>query len=448
MINALGGNDFVAGQAGNDQIDAGAGNDIVVGGDGDDTITGGAGDDKLGGEAGADTFVFDPAAKEGADTILDINAEEGDKIAFSAAGLEKFDIDPNNFSGASLDGNENFHLDADKAGDVQITYPGGTIALHGIAFTEGLTFAELGGGDLFTVSTLTVGTDQADNLTGTDGNDVIDAKGGDDIITPGSGDDTITTGAGRDQVNIDPNNPNEGHDTITDFTAPSGVDPTAGDFLAFKLADILAADPTLPAADGDAASLSLEDLDKSDKWTLSAAKDGNLLFTHPGGSVEFSDIAFNDQHFANIGSSLLVDGREFTTPIPVVARPAPAARPAPGVGRPPRLAASRPRPLVANRPPAVRRPLAVRRPTSTDHTTTTGGEHTVASGDITGSDSTSWHRTACDGRRPHRGGRDRIESSSCSGENGERGRPRPRSPTCCSKRRRQRRRARVGRGQE
>ena len=229
----------------------------------------------------------------------------------------KFGIDANDFSGASLDGNDNFHLAADKAGDVQITHPGGTIALHGIAFTDGLTFAELGANDLFQVSTLTEGTDQADNLTGTDGNDVINAKGGNDVITPGSGDDIITTGAGHDQVNIDPSNPNEGHDTITDFSVPSSVDSTSGDFLGFKLADILAADPNLPAADGDANSLSLDDLDKSGKWTLSAAPDGSLLFTHPNGSVDFSNIAFNDQHFADLGSSILVDGREFTTSIPV-----------------------------------------------------------------------------------------------------------------------------------
>jgi Ca2+-binding RTX toxin-like protein len=317
VISARGGNDFVLGQAGNDQIDAGGGNDNVVSGDGDDTITGGAGSDKLAGEAGADTFVFDPAHKEGADTIIDLNPDEGDKIAFSADGLATSGIDPNDFSAASLDESDKFQLGANNDGDVEITYPGGTIALHGVTFTEGLTFAELGANDLFEVSRLIEGTAQADTLTGTDGNDVIDAKGGNDIITPGSGDDTITTGAGRDQVNIDPSNPNEGHDTITDFSAPGGLNPTAGDSLAFKLADILAADPALPAADGDASSLSLDDLDASGNWTLSAASDGNLLFTHPGGSVEFSDIAFTDQHFADLGSAILVDGREFTSPIPV-----------------------------------------------------------------------------------------------------------------------------------
>jgi Ca2+-binding RTX toxin-like protein len=317
VINALGGPDLVLGLAGSDQIDAGKGDDTVVGGDGDDTITGGAGNDTLAGDAGADTFVFDPSTKQGADTIADLNPDDGDKIAFSAAGLEQFGIDPNDFSAASLDESDDFQLAADKEGDVQIKYPGGTIALHGMAFTEGLTFAELGANDLFDVSRLITGTDQADTLTGTDGDDVIDAKGGDDSITPGSGDDIVTTGEGRDQVNIDPSNPTEGQDTITDFSAPSGLDPTAGDYLAFNLADIFAADPSLPAADGDASSLSLDDLDESGNWTLSAGNDGNLLFTHPGGSVEFSNVAFNDQHFADVGSSILVDGREFTTPIPV-----------------------------------------------------------------------------------------------------------------------------------
>ena len=66
------------------------------------------------------------------------------------------------------------------------------------------------------------------------------------------------------------------------------LDPTAGDFINFALADLLEADPELPAADGDASSLSLADFDASANWTLGASEGGGLLLTHPNGSVEFA----------------------------------------------------------------------------------------------------------------------------------------------------------------
>jgi Ca2+-binding RTX toxin-like protein len=305
VIHGLGGDDFIQGLAGSDQIDAGDGNDTVLGGEGDDTIDGGAGDDVLRGDAGADTFLFD-VSQEGADTIVD--PEPDDVLAFSAQGLLAAGL--TDFSGAALDEAEGFAIVANDDGDTEIQTPGGTITLNGIALPEGLTFAQLESDGNLVLPELIQGTDEGEDLTGTDGDDAINALGGDDTISGLSGDDVIVTGAGRDDVNIDPSNPDEGADTITDFTAPSAADPTAGDFLAFQLADILAADPDLPAADGTDTSLSLADFDASENWTLGAADDGNLLFTHPGGSVEFSDIAFNGQQFANLGTVIKVDGAE------------------------------------------------------------------------------------------------------------------------------------------
>jgi Ca2+-binding RTX toxin-like protein len=315
VIHALGGDDFVQALAGSDHVVAGDGNDTVLGGEGDDMITGGAGDDVLRGDAGADTFVFNPSGTEGADTIVDFTAADGDVVSLSAAGLAASGL--TDFSAAALDASEDFNIVANDDGDVEIQDPGGTITLDGVPFTEDLTFTQLESAGKLEIAGLVQGTDEGEDLTGTDGGDVIDAKGGDDTITPLSGDDVISTGAGHDQVNIDPSNPNEGADTITDFSVPSALDPTAGDFIAFKLDDILAADPDLPAADGDAASLSLADLDASDNWTLGASDDGNLLFTHPGGSVEFANAEFTDQQFADLGSSILVDGQEFNEPIAV-----------------------------------------------------------------------------------------------------------------------------------
>ena len=152
---------------------------------------------------------------------------------------------------------------------------------------------------------------------GTEGDDVVDALAGDDTITPLSGDDVITTGEGRDQINLDPSNPDEGDDAVTDFSAPSVLNPTEGDFVNFALADLLEADPDLPAADGDASSLSLGDFDASANWTLGSSEGGNLLFTYPGGSVEFTNVASSGQQFANLGTVIRVDGEEFDAPIPV-----------------------------------------------------------------------------------------------------------------------------------
>ena len=193
VIDGLGGDDFVQGLAGNDQIDAGDGNDTVLGGEGDDIIDGGAGDDVLRGDAGADTFVFD-ISQQGADTIVD--PEPDDVLAFSAAGLAAAGF--TEFTGAALDESGEFAFVANDDGDVEIQYPGGTITLNGIAFTEGLTFADQESKGNVVITGLVQGTDAGEELTGTNGGDVIDALGGDDTITPLGGDDIIATGAGRD----------------------------------------------------------------------------------------------------------------------------------------------------------------------------------------------------------------------------------------------------------
>ena len=320
VIAALGGDDFVQALAGNDQIDAGDGNDAVLAGEGDDSVEGGTGDDAMRGDAGADRFLFDPSRAEGADSIVDLTATDLDVIALSAAGLAAVGLQE--FSGAALDASDLFNLVGDaETGDLVIQHPGGTITLNGVPFAqEGQpppTFAGLEAAGLLVVPGVIQGTDAGEALPGTDDADVIVALGGDDTITPLSGDDSVATGAGRDTVNLDPSNPNEGADVLTDFTAPSSLDPTVGDSLNFALADLLEADPGLPAADGDATSLSLADFDASANWTLGASEVGTLLFTHPNGSAELANAAFSGQTFAGLGAVIKVDGAEFTQPIPV-----------------------------------------------------------------------------------------------------------------------------------
>lgn len=101
------GNDVLFGNAGNDYLHGGAGNDQLAGGDGSDRLVGGSGADILQGDRqpyngsgyytnytppapGADTFVIsgnDSFAWTGyADTILDFNAYQGDRIDLDIAG--------------------------------------------------------------------------------------------------------------------------------------------------------------------------------------------------------------------------------------------------------------------------------------------------------------------------------------------------------------------------
>ena len=328
VIDALGGDDFVQALAGNDQIDAGDGNDTVLAGEGDDRVVGGLGDDVLRGDAGADRFRFDPSQEEGADSIVDFTQGE-DVIVLSAIGLA--DLGLEEASGAALDESEDFSITPDEeTGDLVIGTPGGTITLNGVTVPEGEdppTFAELEEEGSLVFRNFSQGTDGADDLEGTEGDDTIDAGGGDDTITPLSGNDSITTGAGSDTVNIDPSNPDEGDDVITDFTGASDLDSTdgddgadgtvEGDFINFALADLLEADPDLPAADGDANSLSLDDFVASPNWNLETSEGGSLLFSHPNGSVEFTDVADSGQTIDDLGAVIKVDGVEFTAPIPV-----------------------------------------------------------------------------------------------------------------------------------
>ena len=267
VIDALGGDDFVQALAGNDVIGAGTGNDTVLAGEGDDFIGGGRGDDVLRGDAGGDTFAFNPSGEEGADAIVDFTEEDGDVITLSAGGLA--DAGLTEFTGAALDESEAFNIVEDaETGDLVIEHPGGTITLNGVPFAEEgeepPTFAELKSADLLRVARLVQGTDGGEELTGTEVAELIDAGDGDDTITPLGGNDIIITGGGSDTVNLDPSNPDEGNDVITDFSVPSDLDATEGDFIDFgPLTALLEADPGLPAADGDASSLSLADFDAS-----------------------------------------------------------------------------------------------------------------------------------------------------------------------------------------
>ena len=91
--NAIGSGagDTLTGNMGANMLSGGGGADVIVGGAGNDTIVGGKGDDAtLTGGMGADTFVF--AIGDGADTITDFSANQGDKIDLSGYGLSEDEL--------------------------------------------------------------------------------------------------------------------------------------------------------------------------------------------------------------------------------------------------------------------------------------------------------------------------------------------------------------------
>jgi Ca2+-binding RTX toxin-like protein len=125
-----------------------------------------------------------------------------------------------------------------------------------------------------------------DMLSGGTGNDRLYGGVGDDQLTGGTGNDVLFGGAGADKFYFNPNRHGEGHDRIADFDA-------ATDKVVLKVTDVLASTPGLLAESGNPNALEATDLDNSDLWNLSASKDGDLLITHPNGTIEIDAIDFS-----------------------------------------------------------------------------------------------------------------------------------------------------------
>ena len=136
-INALGGNDIVAGSPAND---------VVRGGDGDDIMIGEGGADLLNGGGGVDTVDY------------------GSETGFSGVAV--------NISGGSV-------TDTRGARDQ-------FISVENVIGTR--------------LDDTLFGDGAANRLEGGDGDDSINAKGGDDVVLGGEGNDTLVGGTGDDRV--------------------------------------------------------------------------------------------------------------------------------------------------------------------------------------------------------------------------------------------------------
>jgi hypothetical protein len=92
--------------------------------------------------------------------------------------------------------------------------------------------------------------------------------------------------------------------------------PSQLDHVALTSAQVLAADPDLPGADGDETSLSLDDFEASPNWNLSSSTAGSLLIEHPGGSIEFVGLPSNTvTSFNDLAPFIKVDGQIWSGPI-------------------------------------------------------------------------------------------------------------------------------------
>ena len=125
-----------------------------------------------------------------------------------------------------------------------------------------------------------------DMLSGDTGNDRLYGGYGNDQLFGGTGNDVLFGGADSDKFYFNPNRHGEGNDRIADFN------PNL-DKIVLKLSDILASTPGLLAESGNPNALEATDLDLSPLWNLSASNDGDLLITHPNGTIEIDAINFS-----------------------------------------------------------------------------------------------------------------------------------------------------------
>jgi Ca2+-binding RTX toxin-like protein len=126
-----------------------------------------------------------------------------------------------------------------------------------------------------------------DAMNGGAGRDYINGGIGNDKIEGGIGNDLLKGGAGMDRFIFNPNRADEGVDRIMDFKLGT-------DKIVLSVANVLASTPGLLALSGDPNAFEGTDLDASDLWNLSASKDGDLVISHPTGSIELDGIKFAD----------------------------------------------------------------------------------------------------------------------------------------------------------
>lgn len=224
-VNGRAGQDVLYGDRGTDIVNGNAGNDTVVWneGDGSDTISGGAGTDTLVAESGNNNDVF---------TLTDTGG-----LVLARTGSAAFQLTLQQVETIDLwsQGGDDRLTVGDLSGTTvtQVHFHGGT-GDDRVSATNSSTplVAEGENGN----DTL-IGGSGSDQLQGGAGNDVLRGNNGNDWLVGGAGNDTLTGGNGRDVLEGGTGNdqltggngrdafvfnPNEGSDTVRDFS--SGTD--------------------------------------------------------------------------------------------------------------------------------------------------------------------------------------------------------------------------------
>ncbi|MEP4199270.1 MAG: hypothetical protein ABJL99_26890 [Aliishimia sp.] len=187
VLNALGGDDFVAGGLGDDTLNGGDGNDLLVGGFGDDEIDGGDGIDGvvLFGEFREYRFSYDAdGALLATHEAFGANGNQGTDLI---SNVEWVIFDDETFAIAAF---ENFFFPVNSTSSSGETVNGSPA---GAASQDDYIF----------------GGDGTDTLNGLDGNDYLESRGQSDFLYGGDGDDTLTYarahygGAGNDTVTFE-----------------------------------------------------------------------------------------------------------------------------------------------------------------------------------------------------------------------------------------------------
>ena len=257
----LGSGDDVANTGGgNDFVNGGTGNDTIIGGDGHDWLRGSFGDDMVEGGNGADI----------------VTGNFGSDLLHGGSGDDRI------YGGGNGD--------VMKGGDGNDIMLGGwgKDALYGGANHDHLYG---GKGD--------------DKLVGGKGADKLNGGKGEDRLEGSSGDDYLRGGLDADQFVFNPNNlgdagsADEGHDRVADFSLAQG-DTLVLDLSTFEQSTL----DSIAASDGDT-DLELTDFLAEGIVTLAASADGDLLISHPAGTIELDGIP------STVDPTLLIPAVEF-----------------------------------------------------------------------------------------------------------------------------------------
>lgn len=218
IIESFEGNDNLLGGAGNDTLLGGIGNDKLYGGSGDDSLNGNEGNDYIKGEEGNDTLISSTGRDtlyggKGDDTYL-INNTGNYIREYSSDGTDtvKTSIDYSIYSFSYVEnliltdtaqigtGNSRHNQIAGNAQDNTLNGGSGNDTINGGLGNDSL-----------------IGSYGNDILVGGDGNDTISGGSGNDTLIGGIGNDKLIGSSGADVFVL--NNPNQGIDNITSFSA-------------------------------------------------------------------------------------------------------------------------------------------------------------------------------------------------------------------------------------